>query len=136
MVFLSATEFGGEEKTLAFSERPKDGDLLPDGGILLSGSISGGDLRRWFLDAVQQHPEGCWLLAERLSMVFPLPCPTGQGAPVSVIPDGRSFYSESLGCRYLHEPDRFYLFDTDETIQQKIRLAEACGFRGWVKPQP
>ncbi len=108
-------------------------DILPKAGILISSSISGGNLRQRFRQAAEVAPGRCWLLTERLSMAFSLPCPDGQGQPVEK-PDAEGFYSEALGCRYVHEPGQVILFDTDETLEQKRQWAMDAGFLGWISP--
>ena len=108
-------------------------ELLPKAGILISSSISGGDLRQRFRQAAETAPERCWLLTERLSMAFPLPCPDGQGQPIEP-PEAEGFYSEALGCRYIHTPKQVILFDTDESLEQKRQWAIEAGFLGWISP--
>ena len=101
---------------------------FPQAGLLISSSISGGDLRQRFQTAARRRR--CWLLPQRLSMEFPLPCPSGQGTPVPDVPQKAGFYSEALGCRYIHAPGRFCLFDTEETLRRKVQWAEEAGFCG------
>lgn len=108
-------------------------DILPKAGILISSSISGGDLRQRFQKAAEAAPGRCWLLMERLSMAFSLPCPDGQGEAVAS-PETEGFYSEALGCRYTHQPGQVILFDTDETLEQKRQWAMEAGFLGWISP--
>lgn len=108
-------------------------EVLPTAGILISSSISGGDLRQRFRQAAEAAPGRCWLLTEQLSMAFPLPCPDGQGVPVEK-PDAEGFYSEALGCRYVHEPGQVILFDTEETLKRKCQWAMEAGFLGWITP--
>ncbi len=105
--------------------------LLSHAGILISSSISGGDLRQRFRQAAEAAPNRCWLLLERLSMRFPLPCPDGQGQPAEQ-PEEAGFFAESLGCRYVHQPGKVILFDTDETLAQKRQMAISAGFLGWI----
>ena len=107
---------------------------FPQAGVLISSSISGGDLKSRFQKAAEDSPGRCWLLLERLSMAFPLPCPDGQGQPAEQ-PQAEGFYAESLGCRYVHTPEQVILFDTDETLEQKKVWATDAGFTGWIKMQ-
>lgn len=104
--------------------------LLPQAGLLISSAISGGELQQRFQEA---PPRRCWLLEEPLCMVFPLPCLTGQGTPISTVPDSAGFYSPSLGCCYIHQPGRAILFDTDKTMARKRQLAKECGFLGYLR---
>jgi len=108
--------------------------VLPQAELLISSSISGGDLRNRFQSLAAAH--SCWLVPERLCRAFPLPCPDGQGTPLPEPPQAEGFYSPSLGCRYLHWPDHVILFDTEQTLEQKILLAKECGFRGVVSVLP
>ena len=109
-------------------------DVFPKAGVLISSSISGGNLKARFQQAAEVAQGRCWLLLERMSMSFPLPCPNGQGQPADP-PREEGFYAESLGCRYIHSPDRAILFDTEETLEQKRNLAMNVGFSGWMNMQ-
>ena len=106
--------------------------VFPEAGVLISSSISGGNLKARFQQAAEKAPCRCWLLLERMSMSFPLPCPDGQGRSVEQ-PQEEGFYAEKLGCRYVHTPERVILFDTDETLEQKRQWAMDAGFAGWIK---
>ena len=108
--------------------------IFPQTGLLISSSISGGDLKSRFREAAERGPNRCWLLLEPMSMAFSLPCPDGQGQPVEP-PEAKGFYSEALGCRYVHSPGQVILFDTDETLAQKRQWAMAAGFLGWLDIQ-
>lgn len=113
-------------------------DLLPQAGVLISSAISGGSFRRRLEDALLAAPKRCWLLVEPVSMVFPLPCPTGCGQPVSQPLTHNGFYSDALCCYYTHsaeaETGSFTLFDTEDTLRRKLELARDLGFCGWVFP--
>ncbi len=104
--------------------------LFPQAELLVSSAMSGGDIRQRFKEAAEQRQ--CWLQLQPMRMAFPLPCPDGEGIPVSELPRSEGFYSEALGCRYIHTPQQVILFDTEETLEQKIRLAQECGFRGII----
>ena len=104
--------------------------LFPQAGLLISSAMSGGDLRQRFREAAEHRQ--CWLQLQPMAVVFTLPCPDGQGSPVSELPKSVGFYSEALGCRYVHTPQQVILFDTEETLEQKIRLAQECGFTGII----
>ncbi len=107
---------------------------FPQAGVLISSSISGGNLKARFQQAAEAAPGRCWLLLERMSLSFPLPCPDGQGEPVEQ-PQEDGFFTQSLGCRYIHTPEKVILFDTDETLEQKRQWAMEAGFLGWIKMQ-
>lgn len=105
---------------------------LPQAGLLISAAISGGWLAQRFQELADRQ---CWLTVEPLRHVFPLPCPDGQGQPFLELPEGTVFDSQPLCCRYLHQSDRVFLFDDEETLAQKRLLAKAYGFRGyWTRP--
>lgn len=104
--------------------------LFPEAGLLISSAMSGGEIRQRFQDAAAHRQ--CWLQLQPMAVAFSLPCPDGQGVPVSELPKSDGFYSEALGCRYVHTPQQVILFDTEETLEQKIRLAQACGFAGML----
>jgi len=111
-------------------------DLLPNCGILISSALSGGSFLQRVEDAARAAPKRCWLYLEPLQTEFGLPCPDGQGRRVTIIDYGYSFYSKPLCCRYRH----FYgsgqgsvvLWDTKETLQTKMKLAQEAGFLGYV----
>ena len=105
-------------------------EALPQAELLVSSAMSGGDLKQRF----RQLPgHRCWLRLEPMRMAFPLPCPDGQGTVITDLPESSGFYAEALGCRYIHAPGQVILFDTEETMEQKILLAKACGFQGFVQ---
>jgi hypothetical protein len=49
------------------------------------------------------------------------------------LPEKEGFYSEALCCRYIHEPGRVFLYDTEETLERKKQLAESLGFCGVIE---
>ena len=110
--------------------------LLPQAGILISSSISGGTLRDRFREAAAAHPRRCWLLLEPMAMEFPLPCPSGLGKEITITNYRQQFYSEDLGCMYSHfiRHGRGFmvLWDTEHTLLKKMELAKYCGFQGYV----
>lgn len=118
---------------------------LPQCGVLIPSSISGGEFRQRLQEAAQQYPRRCWLLLERLCMEFPLPCPSGNGAALSqeqlntLLRAHPSFHDPGLCCRYCHynRDGRYYmtLFDTEDTAMQKATLAEKAGFLGAISLQ-
>lgn len=110
-------------------------DMFPQCGVLISSAISGGT----FAQRLQDSPfRRSWLLLEPVSMEFPLPCPSGQGQAVPIHQDGPQFYSQALCCQYTHflRNDRGYLhlWDTEESLHEKLRLAKEAGFCGYVIP--
>ena len=76
---------------------------------------------------------------QRLAMDFPLPCPGGQGTPLTLpqleaLAAGRpTFYSDALCARYFtltrQGQTHFVLFDDARTLRRKLDLARQLGIR-------
>lgn len=124
------------ESGLALWVSEADGQLAPESRVLISTALSGGELKARLEAACRAFtPARIVLDVERLRMVFPLPCPTGEGTPLTeealaALCRGRSiFYSRELGARYCtcRQKGRavFVLFDDSETMAQKLTLGEA-----------
>ena len=126
--FPALQRISGLGKQLLVPERWQQD--FPEAGVLVSSAMSGGDLQQRFRELALGRR--CWLLVEPMAMAFPLPCPDGQGTPVTELPTGDGFYSEALGCRYVHRPGQAILFDTPETLERKIQLAQKTGFQGVI----
>jgi len=103
-------------------------ELLPEASLLISSAICGGDLRTRFQEAARERR--CCLLLEPIRMRFPLPCLDGCGETIVEIPEGQHFYSDALCCYYAHTPTSMTLWDTEESLQQKVQLAKEAGFLG------
>ena len=103
-------------------------EILPNAPLLISSAICGGELRTRFEKASKER--SCCLLLEPIRMRFPLPCPDGCGEAIGTIPTEHAFYSEALCCYYAHTPQAIFLWDTEETLEEKVRLAKAAGFYG------
>ena len=80
-----------------------------------------------------------WVRLEPARMLFPLPCPRGCGKPLSraelmdKITGKAVFYAEPfccMACVLPEPPAHLILFDTDGTLQKKLRLAETRGADG------
>lgn len=110
--------------------------ILPQAGILVSSSISGGTLQDRFREAAAAYPKRCWLLLEPVSMEFPLPCPSGIGKEITIIDYHQQFHSKELECMYSHFVRHgrgfMVLWDTEHTLLEKLELAQRCGFQGYV----
>lgn len=115
-----------------------DGHLVSESRVLVNTALSGGDLRTRLMSACRAFTaERIVLDVQRLRMVFPLPCPTGEGVPLTAsalrqLRQGRPvFYSRELGARYCtcRQNGRtvFVLFDDAETLCSKLSLGEALG---------
>jgi len=82
-------------------------------------------------------PDRIVLDLQRLRMDFPLPCPTGEGIPLTdeqlaALQTGRQiFFSRELGARYFTYrrggETRFVLLDDGDTLHRKIALGERLG---------
>lgn len=108
--------------------------IAPNSLVLVSASLSGGDLRSRLEDVCRVYgPERIVLDLQRLRMEFPIPCPTGQGRPLSAGEFSRLrhgaavYYSRELGARYFTHrwggDTRFVLFDDGDTLRRKLALA-------------
>lgn len=113
--------------------------VLSQAGVLISSSISGGCLQQRFQEAAACLQGRCWLHLEPLRMRFKLPCPSGTGISLpepelrQILTDKPSFYSSALVCNYCYGAENeIILFDTDDTMQEKLRLAQSEGFTGAV----
>ena len=116
------------------------GGQTPQAAVLVCTALSGGNLRRRLQECAQQFGGGRLALdIQRLQMSFPLPCPTGEGKPLSkgelvemLERKGPSvFYSNDLCTKYFtfteNGDSRFVMFDDADTIRRKIHLARDMG---------
>lgn len=116
------------------------GPLLPLAHVLICTALSGGILQQRLEEAVRRFGSGRLALdLQRLRMDFPLPCPSGEGLPLTVealaalMAEKRPavFYSADLCARYftcLREGEsHFILFDDAHTISRKIQAGNALG---------
>lgn len=108
--------------------------------ILLCTALSGGTLEGRLTQAVDQYgADHLALDLQRLTMDFPLPCPGGQGTPLTLpqleaLAAGRpTFYSDALCARYFtltrQGQTHFVLFDDARTLRRKLELARQLGIR-------
>ncbi|MDO4810648.1 MAG: hypothetical protein Q3985_01760 [Eubacteriales bacterium] len=106
--------------------------------ILINTALSGGSLSERLTQAVSQFGASRLVLdLQRLLMDFPLPCPQGEGAVLSLdslrdLQQGRAVYfSEELCARYFTyrrgNATRFVLFDDADTLRRKMQLGENLG---------
>lgn len=116
------------------------GPQLPLAHILVCTALSGGILHQRLEEAARRFGSGRLALdLQRLRMDFPLPCPSGEGIPLSrealaALRDEKNptvFYSADLCARYftcIREGDsHFILFDDGGTIARKIQAGNALG---------
>ena len=104
-------------------------ELFPDVPILISSALSGGYLEDRFRQAAQNR--SCYLLIEPMCVRYPLPFGDAQGEPIDKIPE-TGFFSKSLCCRYAHSASHVLLWDTEDTLMQKMQLAKEAGFLGFA----
>ena len=104
-------------------------EVLPKASILISSAISGGSLEERFASVAKNR--SCYLLIEPLKAAFPLPFPHGKELPCAPIPE-HSFFSKALCCYYAHFPGSVVMWDTEESLKQKIQMANDLGFHGYA----
>ena len=111
--------------------------LLPRCGVLISSAVSGGTFRHRVETAAQIYPRRCWLLIDPMAVQFPFPFSDGNGDKVTITNYCNSFYSDHLCCQYTHftqnQQGQLFLWDTEQTIKNKMELAKSAGFLGFVK---
>jgi len=116
------------------------GGQVPQAEVMICTALSGGNLRHRLEECSQRFGRGRIALdLQRLRMSFPLPCPSGEGAPLSgaelaemLERKGKSvFYSNDLCAKYFTFTDsgnsRFVMFDDADTIRWKLRLGQEVG---------
>ena len=118
----------------------------PGGTVLLNSAVSGGDLGQYLREGKQRWRQAA-LDLQRLRMDFPLPCPSGQGTPLSaealdalLREEPAVFFSQALCARYFTYrkggETRFVLFDDAETLRRKLRVARECGIPDAIAVYP
>ena len=116
------------------------GTQAVEASILICTALSGGNLYQRLEESLRQFGRGRVALdLQRLRMSFPLPCPTGEGEPLSretlaeMIEKKQQsvFYSHDLCAKYFTftdaEESRFVLFDDADTIRRKLRIGQELG---------
>ena len=116
------------------------GSQLPLAYIMICTALSGGIFQQRLEEAVRRFGSGRLALdLQRLRMDFPLPCPSGEGTPLTnealrammAEKQPSVFYSADLCARYftcIREGDsHFVLFDDAGTITRKIQAGQALG---------
>lgn len=118
------------------------GSQTAQAAVLVCTAISGGNLRRRLQECAQRFGSGRLAMdIQRLQMSFPLPCPAGEGKPLSerelmemLERKGQSvFYSNDLCAKYFtfteNGDSRFVMFDDADTIRRKIHLGQDLGIQ-------
>lgn len=115
-------------------------DAAPSAQVLICTAISGGSINARLEEAQQKYgPSRIALDLERLRMDFPLPCPTGEGRPLSgeelnaliVEQQPSVFFSHELGAKYFTYAkggdSHFVLFDDADTLLNKAKKGHRMG---------
>ena len=111
-------------------------ERFPENPVYISAQLSGGTLRTRLEEALARYGDRLWLLAEPISMRFPLPCPSGVGTALRREDAEPKLaeplcFSQALCCEYAplrqKEGWALYLCDTPRSVREKLRLAEGCG---------
>lgn len=109
-----------------FSENP----------VYLSSQITRGTLREHLLRGLDRCSDRLWLLVEPYCTLFSLPCPEKAGTRISraasaiLRAEHTPCYTAAFCCNYCAPvpPEAgLHLYDTQETIAQKLALAAALG---------
>ncbi len=116
------------------------GASAPDASVLLPAAVSGGTLRGRLEEAVGRFgPSRVALWVERVAEDFPLPSPSGAGAPLTphelsrrLDEHGESvFFSHELCARYFTymagERGHFILFDDAASLRKKLQEGARLG---------
>ena len=116
------------------------GRLVPTARVLISTALSGGTLRQRLEEAAAVYGgDRLALDLQRLRMDFPLPCPSGEGRPLTGAElegllekrEPSLFYSGDLCAKYFTYTENgaghFVLFDDAGTLSRKIRAGQELG---------
>lgn len=116
------------------------GGQVEQAAVLICTALSGGNLRERLGECVQRFGQGRVALdLQRLRMSFPLPCPEGEGTPLSGEAldsflrerEPSIFYSGDLCAKYFtctqDGESRFILFDDGDTLRRKIQMGREMG---------
>jgi len=113
------------------------GQQVPQASVLICTAISGGTLAQRLEEAQKHFGPRLALDLQRLRMSFPLPCPTGEGTPLSSAElqqlmekhQPTIFYSADLCAKYFtisrDGESRFILFDDADTLLKKIQIGRS-----------
>ncbi len=122
----------------------------PQASVLICTAISGGSLRQRLEESISRY--GAHRIAldlQRLMMDFPLPCPKGEGTPLTPeklrqLRIRRSvYYCDDLCAHYFtysyNGQTHFVLFDSTDSMLRKMELAKQLditeGFVVWPETQ-
>lgn len=117
-------------------------DEAPNAWVLVGSDVTCGPFERRLREAAARRPGQCVLELRPLSHRYSLPDPTGDGEALTT--EAReefragapAFDAEDLVCRWFTRRRNgvldLVLYDTRETLAQKLRTAEALGFRSAI----
>ena len=112
-------------------------DCAPRSPVIIGSDCMEGSFRQILAQAAAQRPQGCILELRPLASRLILPCTPGpQALPMKDAAEQISTcktggYSKSLCCRWglvNEDPITLLFLDDQETLQQKLALAEEAGF--------
>lgn len=117
------------------------GGQVAQANVLICTALSGGNLRSRLEEAAETFDrQRVALDLERLRMDFPLPCPGGEGTPLSreeleALLRSRqphAFYSSDLCAKYFtytqEDATHFVLFDDAGSLLRKLQMGRQMGF--------
>ncbi len=111
-------------------------DAFPENPLYISSQITSGTLRKQLEEEILRHGARLWLLIDPYCTVFPLPCPDGQGRRISraasaiLRAEHTPQYTDTFYCNYcapVPPNGGLHLYDTQQTILQKLALAAEIG---------
>lgn len=115
-------------------------EAVPGSMVLIETALSGGSLSEHLQEAAAKWGSNRLVLdMERVRMLFPLPCPSGIGTPLShaefqALTEQVSpavFFSPDLCARYFtcrrNGKTQFVLFDDAETLKRKVQIGRELG---------
>ena len=106
---------------------------VPTGHTLITSAVSGGSFTFYLDTMLQQYNGKVCLYLHPVFRIFHLPCYDGQGIAISESDiaqyEHRTTYSEILCTNwiFLSEKTSVILFDNENTLRQKYKLAEDAG---------
>lgn len=110
----------GTPAAFSVSPDPADGEY-----VLLDSVVSGGDFSQFLQNAMERYHGRVCLYLRPVTAAFSLPCPDGQGNEEVQAVEGGTF-SPSL-CTNWIPGDPWILYDDENSLREKSRLAEAAG---------
>ena len=114
-------------------------ERFPGNPVCISPALCGRTLEAQLQEAVSRAAAPLWLIVRPLSHFFMLPCPSGVGRfmpkeeAVCLTRLDVPVFSRALCCEYCRAEysgvKGLYLFDTAQSTEEKLRLADKAGIR-------